>query len=191
MHRADRHHTSHTVGRGHFPATPSVRQRNLILRRNQVGIGSDQGLIADIVWLTQDNRSLRRAGISLCTNGSGPVLQASAINTAQRLVLKSAARAVRSVMCVKASVKPVRAAISSRISGKSTRGSLVATASRKAKSDGGSSSLSKGLKTRLILFCHPRFRIAQPNYSAGAPRRRDRSDPVPVGEPRALVPDLR
>ena len=57
-------------------------------------------------------------------------------NTAHRLLLKSAARAVRSVICVKASVKPVRAAISSRISGKSTRGSLVATASRKAKSDG-------------------------------------------------------
>ena len=47
-------------------------------------------------------------------------------------------------------MKPVRAAISSRISGKSTRGSLAATASRKAESEGGSSSLSSGLKK--VLF---------------------------------------
>jgi len=71
-------------------------------------------------------------------------------------MFKSAARAVRSVRWVKWSVKAVLEAIFSRISGKSTRGSLAATASRKAKSEGGSSGLSSGLrvpgKDKEVLF---------------------------------------
>ena len=74
-------------------------------------------------WFTQDNRDLRNAGTSLRTSGSRPILQASAISTAQRLVARSPTRDSRSLTWVNFAVNSVRVAISSRISGRSTRGS--------------------------------------------------------------------
>ena len=96
---------------------------------------------------TQDNRDRRRAGTSLRTSGSNPMLQAFARRTAQRLVARSPARDSRSLTCVNFSVKPVRAAISKRISGRSTRGRRALTSSRKRRRLGGSSNLSRPDKT--------------------------------------------
>src|SRR4029077_20059839 len=76
-------------------------------------------------WLTQDNRERRKARTSLRTKGSIPMLQASAIRTAQMLTARSPALESRSLIWVNFAVKPVRAAISSRISGKSTRGMRI------------------------------------------------------------------
>lgn len=68
-----------------------------------VGIGCRQGIVTEIVRLTQDSRSRRSAWLSLRVKGSRPVLQAPPKSTAHKLVTKLSARALRSDTWVKAS----------------------------------------------------------------------------------------
>ena len=98
-------------------------------------------------WLTHDNRDRRKAGTSFRTKGSNPMLQASAIRTAQMLTARSPALESRSLIWVNFAVKSVRAAISSRISGKSARGSRAAISLRSRARLDGSSSLSGEVRT--------------------------------------------
>src|SRR5271167_4768925 len=65
-------------------------------------------------WPIQESRSRRRAGISSRTMGSSPILQASPIRAAHRLISKCSILAWRSLKCVKARAKPVRAIVSSK-----------------------------------------------------------------------------
>ena len=98
-------------------------------------------------WLTQDSRLRLRAGWSVRTIGSKPMLQACAIRLPHRLVVKSSTRAWRSLTWVKASAKSERAATSSMTSGKSIFGMRAAMADCRAIRLGGRSILSSGLST--------------------------------------------
>ena len=87
-------------------------------------------------------------------SGSKPVLQASASSTAQMLVATSPARAPPSLAWVNPAAKPVRACISNSNSGRSTRGIRASTAVLSATRLGGSSSLSRAVKDKLVAV-HP------------------------------------
>jgi hypothetical protein len=76
-------------------------------------------------WLTQDWRARRSAGTSLRVRGSSPILQASAMRLAHKLVGRSCIRDSRSLTWVNSAAKSVRAAISKDLGQLHTRQSRI------------------------------------------------------------------
>ncbi|OYW26889.1 MAG: hypothetical protein B7Z51_09570 [Methyloversatilis sp. 12-65-5] len=109
------------------------------------GIGSSDP--AFVQNLKQDASLIESSMLNLSADLKG----LSPNSTAQRLVTRLSARALRSETWVKASEKPVRAAISKRISGRSTRGIRSDTAARSCSNEQGSSSLSSAPSDSSVL----------------------------------------
>ena len=135
------------VGAGDLATTPGLGERDVGLGVDEAAVRGGKGVRAYVVLLDPGQSAAVSADWPWWTRGSRPMLQASAISTAQTDRPRSGGRLAAVEMWVNCTVNPVQPATSNSRSGRSIRGSRAASCFRRAARLTGSSTRSSGVST--------------------------------------------